>query len=114
MFRRNALPETQLPDFATAHSQGAFTVDVRQPDEYAAGHVPGAVNIPLSQLGTRAESLHADSKGAPVYVICASGNRSKAGAALLVKGGLDARSVAGGTAGWAKAGHPVVSGQRRS
>lgn len=113
MFRRNPTCEVSQADFAAAHGAGALTVDVREPGEYAAGHVPGAVNVPLAELGTRVASVAADSKGAPVFVICASGNRSKAGAGLLLKGGLDARSVAGGTAAWSRAGHPTVAGSRR-
>ncbi len=114
MFRRTATAETPLTEFAAAHAEGAFTVDVREPDEYALGHVAGAVNIPLSQLGTRVASLSRDNMGTPIYVICASGNRSKAGAGLLAKNGLDARSVAGGTAAWTRAGHSTVTGSRRS
>ncbi len=113
MFQRTTIAETSLDDFAAAHATGAVTVDVREPHEYAAGHVPGAVNVPLSQLGTRVGSLARDSKGAPVFVICASGNRSKAGAGLLVKGGVDARPVAGGTAAWISAGPSNVAGSRR-
>lgn len=45
--------ETDLTDLATAHAAGAVVVDVREPDEYAGGHVPGAVNIPLSQVPAR-------------------------------------------------------------
>lgn len=114
MFRRTTTPEVTLTDFATAHATtAALTVDVREPGEYAGGHVPGAVNIPLSQLGTRVASLAAQSKGAPVFVICATGNRSRAGAGLLLQGGLDARSVAGGTAAWSRAGHRIVAGLQR-
>jgi rhodanese-related sulfurtransferase len=104
VFGRTTTPEVTVTDFATAHAAGALTVDVREPGEYAGGHVPGAINIPLSRLGTRVASLAADSKGAPVFVICASGNRSKAGAGLLLQGGLDALSVTGGTAAWSRAG----------
>jgi rhodanese-related sulfurtransferase len=113
VFRRTTTPEVTLTDFAAAHAAGALTVDVREPGEYVGGHVPGAINIPLTLLGTRATSLAADSKGAPVFVICASGNRSKAGAGLLLRVGLDARSVTGGTAAWSRAGHPTVAGSRR-
>ena len=110
MFRSTATPETSVPDFAAAHATGALTVDVREPAEYAAGHVPGAVNIPLAALGTRTPELATGNTGGPEFVICASGNSSKAGADLLIKGGLDARSVAGGTAAWGRAGHPVATG----
>jgi rhodanese-related sulfurtransferase len=48
----------------------------------------------------------------PVYVICASGNRSLAAADYLIRTGIDARSVAGGTAAWQRAGLPVVRGTR--
>jgi rhodanese-related sulfurtransferase len=104
--------ETSLDEFATAHAEGAVTVDVREPDEYAGGHVPGALNIPLSTLGQQTGTLAAKAADAPVFVICASGNRSKSGAGLLSKAGMDARSVAGGTSGWTRAGHPVTPGTR--
>lgn len=104
--------ESTLTDFAAAHAEGAVTVDVREPDEYAGGHVPNARNIPLDDLGMQASQLASDMKGDPVFVICASGNRSTAGAALLAQAGVDARSVAGGTAAWTRAGHRVVTGSR--
>jgi rhodanese-related sulfurtransferase len=47
-----------------------------------------------------------------VFVVCASGNRSKAGTDVLRRAGRDAVSVRGGTKGWAEAGHPVTSGAR--
>ncbi len=106
----NTVRETELADFATARAAGALTVDVREPDEYVGGHVPGARNIPLDQLGRHTDDLVREAAGAPVFVVCASGNRSKAGAGLLGQAGADARSVAGGTGGWMKAGNPVVAG----
>ena len=109
MFGRRS-NETTLDEFATAHSEGALTVDVREHDEYAGGHVPGALNIPLSELGQQARAVAAKAADGPVFVICASGNRSKSGAGLLSRAGLDARSVAGGTSGWTRAGHPVTTG----
>lgn len=111
MFGRRS-KETPLDEFATAHAAGAVTVDVREPDEYAGGHVPGAVNIPLSQLGQQTGTLATEATDAPVFVICASGNRSMSGAGLLAKAGMDAHSVAGGTSAWTRAGHPVTTGTR--
>lgn len=48
-------------------------IDVREPDEYAAGHAPSAVNLPMSQLDARVDEVPTD---APVHVICQSGGRS--------------------------------------
>ncbi|ADN76850.1 Rhodanese domain protein [Ferrimonas balearica DSM 9799] len=55
--------------------EGALLVDVRTPGEFAAGHLPGAINIPLDQLPGRLDEL-GDSKSQPIVVYCRSGNRS--------------------------------------
>ena len=99
--------EIDLDSFATAHAAGGIVVDVREREEYVAGHVPGARLMPLSRLGALAAEVPG---GQPVYVICASGNRSKAGAGLLAQRGIEAYSVAGGTGGWARTGRPIVTG----
>ena len=112
MFGRRPRPETveaSIADLAAAHAGGALVVDVREPHEFVTGHVPGARSVPLGSLAEQATRLAADAEGRPVYVVCASGHRSKAAARLLVKGGVDARSVAGGTAAWARAGHRVAT-----
>ena len=99
--------EIDLDSFAAAHAAGGLVIDVREPDEYIDGHVPGARLMPLSRLGALAPDAP---NGQPVYVICASGNRSKAGAGLLAQRGIEAYSVAGGTGGWARTGRPIVTG----
>jgi rhodanese-related sulfurtransferase len=99
--------EVDLATFAAAQRDGAVVIDVREPFEYVTDHVPGAQLIPMGELPSRRAHLP---PGAPVYVICASGNRSLAAAAFLARAGVDAWSVAGGTAGWVRAGHPVVRG----
>ncbi len=101
------VPEVDVRSFAAAHAGGGYVIDVREPYEYLAGHVPGARLVPLAQLPRRVAELPA---GEPVYVICASGNRSWTAAQFLIRRGLDARSVAGGTADWAARGLPVVRG----
>ncbi len=95
--------------FVAAHRNGAVVIDVREPSEYVVGHVPRAELVPLSRLGSSFGELP---RGVPVYVICASGNRSLAAADLLARAGIDAWSVAGGTGAWQRAGHPVVRGIR--
>jgi len=99
--------EVSTRTFASARADGAVTIDVREPGEYLAGHVPGARLVPMSQVAARLDELP---RNAPVYVICANGNRSLAVADLLVRDGFDARSLAGGTSAWESAGLPGVRG----
>ena len=99
--------EVSIPAFAAAHADGAVILDVREPHEYVAGHVPGARLVPLARLGLLRQDLP---RTTPVYVICASGNRSKAAVDFLANAGIDAYSVAGGTAAWTNTGRPVVYG----
>ncbi|WP_137992805.1 rhodanese-like domain-containing protein [Streptomyces vilmorinianum] len=99
--------EVDLETFAVAWSAGAVVIDVREPEEYRAGHVPGARLAPLS---APAAALPHVPRGRQVYVICASGNRSQRAADRLAVAGLDALSVAGGTRGWVDSGRPVMAG----
>ena len=99
--------EVDVHTFAAAHAAGAVTIDVREPDEYVSGHVPGARLMPLDAVPRQGRELAA---GQTVYVICASGHRSRTAASWLARIGVDARSVAGGTTGWLGAGFPVVCG----
>jgi rhodanese-related sulfurtransferase len=101
-------PEIDLETFAAARDR-ATVVDVREPAEYAAGHVPGAVLVPMGQLAARMDELD---RGTPVFVICASGNRSLAMTDVLRHAGYDAASVAGGTSAWIRSGRPVEAGLR--
>jgi len=105
------VPEVDLHTFAAAHSDGALVIDVREPHEYVTGHVPGAKLIPLARLPHQAGELPASE---PVYVICASGNRSWTAARFLTARGIDARSVAGGTGDWMARGLPVVRGAQEN
>ena len=85
----------------------AVVVDVRTPDEWASGHVPGALHIPLDDLEGRLSELSAH-RGQPVHLICASGGRSSRAAALLARQGFaQPVNVEGGTRAWVAAGYPV-------
>ena len=101
------MPEVPLAAFAAAHRDGAFVVDVREPGEYVGGHVPGATLVPMGQLPSRLPELPQDK---PIYVICASGNRSLSMTSFLIRAGHEAYSVTGGTGAWARAGHPIARG----
>lgn len=60
---------------------GALLVDVRSPGEFAGGHLPGAINVPVQEIGARAKELL--KKGKPIVVYCASGMRSGSAASAL-------------------------------
>ncbi len=100
-------PETDQDTFARAHEVGAAVLDVREPHEYEAGHVAGAVNVPLGQLPARSGEV---AGGDTVYVVCQSGGRSAQGVQALLGAGVDAVSVVGGTKDWQAAGRPITVG----
>lgn len=81
-------------------------VDVRTPEEFQAGHVPGARNIPLDQVENRATELDSF-KGGPVYLICETGGRSARASHLLATRGYSAVNIQGGTYAWREAGLPL-------
>ncbi len=69
------------------NAEGATVVDVREPYEYAMGHVEGSVNIPLGEVPGRLEEFRAMSK--PLVLVCASGNRSGQATYFLQMNGLE-------------------------
>lgn len=83
-----------------------WLLDVREDDEWAAGHAPQAVHIPLGQLGGRTAELPHDQE---IYVICRSGMRSARAAQALNSVGWQAVNVAGGMQDWAAAGRSMVT-----
>ena len=99
--------EIDIQELESARDRGVL-IDVREPGEYAEGHVPGAVSIPMSQLANRLDEIDKTSR---VFVICAMGGRSAAMTDLLTSVGFDAVSVAGGTAAWIDSGRPVEGGR---
>jgi rhodanese-related sulfurtransferase len=85
---------------------GARVLDVREPDEWDAGHIEGALHIPLADLPGRVGELP---DGGSLYVVCRSGNRSGRAVAWLVRNGYDAFNLDGGMGAWAASGRPMVS-----
>jgi len=99
-----AEPAAEVP--AASVPDGAWLLDVREDDEWTAGHAPGATHIPLGQLGDRGAEVPRDQT---VYVICRSGARSARAAFALVQSGWSAVNVAGGMQDWAAAGRPMIT-----
>lgn len=102
------IPHIDVHELAARSAAGAVVVDVREPAEHAAAHVPGVILIPLGELVERTDEVPADRT---IYVICASGGRSARAAKHLRSLGIDAVNVAGGTIGWIEAGLPVEPAQ---
>ncbi|MFC7326136.1 rhodanese-like domain-containing protein [Marinactinospora rubrisoli] len=83
-----------------------YLLDVREPDEWRAGHAPHAVHIPLGELAQRAGEVPRDRQ---VYVICRVGGRSAQAVQALNDAGWRTANVAGGMSAWALAGRAMTS-----
>ncbi|MER5220359.1 MULTISPECIES: rhodanese-like domain-containing protein [Streptomyces] len=99
------MPTVEVGDLA----DGAFLLDVREDDEWQAGHAAGALHIPISEFVARyGELTEAAPQDGRIHVICRSGSRSAQVAMYLVQQGIDAVNVDGGMQVWAATGRPVV------
>ncbi len=87
-------------------SDDAFLLDVLENEEWAAGHAPGAVHVPMSELPGRLHQLPAQR---PIVVVCRSGHRSAQVTAYLNGMGRRAVNLDGGMQAWAGAGRPMTS-----
>jgi rhodanese-related sulfurtransferase len=85
-----------------------FILDVRQPDEFRAGHIAGAKLIPLNELPRRLDELPKDKD---ILCVCRSGSRSGAATGQLARAGYNALNLRGGMIGWQGAGFPVKKGK---
>jgi rhodanese-related sulfurtransferase len=90
---------TDIPD-------GATILDVREDDEWTAGHIAGSVHVPLSQLPGRAGDIPSTD---PLVVVCRVGARSAQVTVWLAGQGRDVLNLAGGLDAWADAGRPLVT-----
>jgi rhodanese-related sulfurtransferase len=94
-----AVPAVEVP-------AQAYLLDVREDDEWTAGHAPDAQHIPLGSLSERAGQVPRDRE---IYVICRAGSRSARAAQALNSAGWQAINVADGMQGWESAGRPMTS-----
>lgn len=94
-----SLPAAEVP-------ADAALLDVREADEWNAGHAPGARHLPMSELTARIGEVPADD---PLYVVCRSGGRSARVVQYLAAQGHPAVNVDGGMQQWAAGGRPVVA-----
>ncbi|WP_456695153.1 rhodanese-like domain-containing protein [Aeromicrobium sp. P5_D10] len=100
------IPTIDVQGVPSPLTDGHALLDVREPHEWAAGHIDGAVHIPLGDLPTRLGELDPTT---PTLVICHLGGRSARATQWLQAQGYDATNVEGGMEAWEAAGLPVVS-----
>ncbi|QFZ16125.1 rhodanese-like domain-containing protein [Saccharothrix syringae] len=100
------VPSVEVSEVPARLPDGKVLLDVREPDEWAAGHAPGALHIPMSELAGRLGELPAD---ADLYVVCRAGGRSARVVQYLNANGWDATNVDGGMQVWAAQGRPLVA-----
>jgi rhodanese-related sulfurtransferase len=101
----SAVPAVLVADLP----ERAVLLDVRENDEWTAGHAPGAVHVPIGQVAQRLDELAAAFPDRPVHVVCRSGGRSARVTAYLTQAGWDAVNVDGGMRAWAASGRPMVA-----
>jgi rhodanese-related sulfurtransferase len=103
-----AVPEVSA-DAVESRLPGTLLLDVREPAEYARGHVPGAVNLPQCDLASRLDDLPRDR---PLWLVCQAGLRSRRAAQFLKQMGFErVAHVLGGTSAWEAAGKPLTVGE---
>jgi rhodanese-related sulfurtransferase len=92
---------------AAAVPADAILLDVRENDEWAAGHADGAVHIPMGEVVGRLSEVP---EGGRIHVVCRVGGRSAQVTQYLIAQGMDAVNVNGGMLDWEASGRPVVDG----
>lgn len=94
-------------DLDARDATATVVLDVRAPGEYASGHLPGAVNLPLDSLVALLPELREAADRRELFVVCAAGARSVTACERLADAGIAAVGVTGGTDGWRAAGLPL-------
>ncbi|MFJ3335027.1 rhodanese-like domain-containing protein [Streptomyces sp. NPDC086766] len=100
-------PDALQPRQARTRLDELTVIDVRTPGEYAGGHIPGALNIPLDQLDRAMPEIRDAARRGEVLVVCASGARSENACRMLAENGIHTATLAGGTGAWAAQGHDL-------
>ena len=107
-----AVSEISVNELTSLVENGSLVIDVREPDEYEAGHIPGAILVPLSTVLSNTSEFQSDET---IYVVCRSGGRSMQACEMLHEVGIsNVVNVAGGTMGWIALGNEIVTGEHPS
>jgi rhodanese-related sulfurtransferase len=101
--------EIDVAELAERLRSGSRLIDVREPDEYTRGHVPGALSVPLATVPDHLDLFRGE---AATYVICQGGGRSRRACEFVEAHGIAAVNVEGGTGAWIASGRETVVGER--
>lgn len=101
----NEIPQVQVTEL----DNDALMIDVRERDEWDAGHAPGSIHIPMGEISARLDELAELPHDQSIRVVCRSGGRSARTVAWLNHQGFEAVNVDGGMRAWDAAGKPMVS-----
>lgn len=104
------IPEIDVDELADRLQAGAALLDVREVDEFAEAHVPGAMLLPLSELPSRLDEVPTVEA---LLIICKAGGRSMKAAEVLAARGIDVTNVAGGMVAWMASGREIATGMER-
>jgi rhodanese-related sulfurtransferase len=104
------IPTASVSGIPDPLSPDLLVLDVREDDEWQAGHVEGSVHVPLMELGARYAELP---EAGQTLVVCRVGNRSAYAAAFLLQKGIDAVNLDGGLVAWETAGRALVADHDR-
>lgn len=104
------LPSVEVSEVQPLRNVGATLIDVREDDEWAAGHIKGAMHIPMNQIPGRVAEL----PPGPLIIVCKMGGRSAQVTAWLHQQGHDARNLDGGMLAWAVAHQPMTADDGRT
>ena len=105
---RRSVPQVEVSGVPEPLPPELCVLDVRENDEWAEGHIDGALHIPLMQVAQRLSELPSDGQ---VLVVCAVGARSARATAFLQGQGIDAVNLAGGMRAWQAAGRQLAHGR---
>ena len=103
------IPTAEVAGVPDPLPEGLLVLDVREDEEWRAGHVEGSVHVPLMELGQVYADLPELTSAEQTLVVCRSGNRSAYAAGFLVQQGIDAVNLAGGLLAWHAAGRALVT-----
>lgn len=102
--------EISVDQLAEFISKGSRVVDVRESDEYQAGHIPGAIHVPLATVPENTDVFKSDQT---VFIVCRSGGRSMQACEFLHENEVtNVVNVEGGTMGWIAMGYEVITGDK--